>query len=283
MGWDSYSLALCLNELFTEVNGKVRAEKLLKEFPNYENTSKKKREQIAKFFVYGRSLLRPYISHVDTDNMSNAELKNYIVAKRPLRDNNLEGLKATYTNLLKECNLYRNTAPNPSKEVIEIEQQNSIQHMVEESGIQQKADKKCKDGKEPHPITNRCVKKCNKGETRDSSGKCKKNKNGRTVKVAPVKKTTPKKAPPKKTTPKKATPKKTAKKSAQKPSSNKTEITLMFENDLLMQKKRLEEQRRLELFLEQERSRMTESKTKCTEKTNHYIENTNRILFPWRY
>ncbi|MAJ97318.1 MAG: hypothetical protein CMI56_01750, partial [Parcubacteria group bacterium] len=30
------------------------------------------------------------------------------------------------------------------------------------------------------------------------------------------------------------------------------EITLMFENDLLMQKKRLEEQRRLELFLEQE-------------------------------
>lgn len=219
LSWDSYSLALCLNNLFTEVNRKVRAEKLLKEFPNYENTSKKKREQIAKFFVYGRILLRPYISHVDTNNMSNAELKDYIVSKRPLRDNNLVGLKASYINLLKECGLYRTTVPKPSKEVIEIEQKNSIQHMVEESANQNAANNKCKDGKEPHPITNRCVKKCNKDETRDSSGKCKKNKNGRTVKAVPPKKANVSK----KSISKKASKTNVSKKSVQKPNSNKTE------------------------------------------------------------
>jgi len=216
LSWDSYSLALCLNNLFTEVNHKVRAEKLLKEFPNYENTSKKKREQIAKFFVEGRSLLRPYISYVDTNNMSNAELRDYIVSKRPLRDNNLVGLKASYINLLKECGLYRNSVPNPSKEVIEIEQ--SIQHIVAESANQHVANKKCKDEKEPHPITNRCVKKCNKGETRDSSGKCKKNNNGKTVRAIPPKKTSLKKAPPKK-----SSKTNVSKKSAQKTNSNKTE------------------------------------------------------------
>lgn len=213
ISWDSYSLALCLNELFSEVNHKVRAERLLKEFPNYENTSKKKREQIAKFFVYGRSLLRHYISHDDTNNMSNAELKDYIVSKRPLRDNNLEGLKSVYINLLKECGLYRTTLPKPSKEVIKIEQQNSIQHMVEEIANQHAANKKCKDEKEPHPITNRCVKKCNKGETRDNFGKCKKNKNGKTVKAVP----------PKKASLKKASKTNVSKKSAQKTNSNKTE------------------------------------------------------------
>ena len=217
VSWDSYSLALCLNDLFTEVNHKVRAEKLLKEFPNYKNTSKKKREQIAKFFVYGRSLLRPYISHVDTNIMSHTELKDYIVAKRPLRDNNLIGLKASYIKLLKECDLYRNTAPNPSKEVIEIEQQNYIQHMVEEKSINHKANKKCKDGKEPHPITNRCVKKCNKGETRDSSGKCQKKKKAKTAKKFVQKK------PVKSKTPKKSAIKNVSKKSVQKSKSNKTE------------------------------------------------------------
>ena len=75
-------------------------------------------------------------------------------------------MKFTYIELLKDYKLYRVTAPKPSQKVIQIEQDSSVQHMVN------KAEKKCKEGKEPHPISNRCVKKCNKGETRDSSGKC---------------------------------------------------------------------------------------------------------------
>lgn len=222
LSWDSYSLAFCLNELFSELNHKVRIERLLKDFPNYENTSKKKREQLAKFFVYGRSLLRPFISHADTNNLSDAELKNYIVSKIPLRDNNLLGLKGSYINLLKECGLYRTTLPKPSKEVIEIEQENSIQHMVEESSNQHAVNKKCKDGKEPHPITNRCVKKCNKGETRDRSGKCKKSNNGKTVKAIPLKKASPNKSA-KTNVSKKSAQTNVSKISAQKTNSNKTE------------------------------------------------------------
>jgi len=148
--WDSYSLALCLKEMFE------------KDF-EIKNVDKDKAVRLTNFLIRAIALLKPFIGY---KKLNEVELRKTVSSSVGLRDSNIESLKFTYIELLKDYKLYRVTAPKPSQKVIQIEQDSSVQHMVN------KAEKKCKEGKEPHPISNRCVKKCNKGETRDSSGKC---------------------------------------------------------------------------------------------------------------
>jgi len=148
--WDSYSLALCLKEMFE------------KDF-EIKNVDKDKAVRLTNFLIRAIALLKPFIGY---KKLNEIELRKNVSSSVGLRDSNIESLKFTYIELLKDYKLYRVTTPKPSQKVIQIEQDSSVQHMVN------KAEKKCKEGKEPHPISNRCVKKCNKGETRDSSGKC---------------------------------------------------------------------------------------------------------------
>ena len=154
--WDSYSLALCLKEMF-EKYYKDSIKDVLKD------VDKDKEIRISNFLFKVTTLLEPFIGY---KKLNEIELRNTVSSSVGLRDSNIESLKFTYIELLKHYKLYRVTAPKPSQKVIQIEQDSSVQHMVNKVG------KKCKEGKEPHPISNRCVKKCNKGETRDSSGKC---------------------------------------------------------------------------------------------------------------
>lgn len=160
--WDSYSLALCLKETFE------------KDF-EIKNVDKDKAVRLTNFLVKAITLLEPFIRY---KKLNDSELRKNVSSSIGLRDSNIESLKFTYIELLKDYKLYRVTAPKPSKKVIQIEQDSSVQLMV--NNIE---GKKCKEGKEPHPISNRCVNKCKTGETRDSTGKCQKNK-GNTVKKA---------------------------------------------------------------------------------------------------
>lgn len=160
--WDSYSLALCLKETFE------------KDF-EIKNVDKDKAVRLTNFLVKAIILLEPFIRY---KKLNDSELRKNVSSSIGLRDSNIESLKFTYIELLKDYKLYRVTAPKPSKKVIQIEQDSSVQLMV--NNIE---GKKCKPGKEPHPISNRCVNKCKPGETRDSTGKCQKNK-GNTVKKA---------------------------------------------------------------------------------------------------
>ena len=160
LSWDSYSLALCLSQQF---NG-------FSHILDYIIKDKTKNKIISTFLRDADSLVQSYI---EFDKMSSNELETYIGnGGKHLRNQDLEHLRDEYIALLKDSKIYKDTNPKPSKEVIEIAKANSIQYMVE---------KKCKEGKEPHPITNRCVNKCKQGETRDSTGKCKKMSNGKTT------------------------------------------------------------------------------------------------------
>lgn len=154
--WDSYSLALCLKEIFEKYYNDSIKDVL-------KDANKDKEIRITNFLFKATTLLEPFIGY---KQLNEIELRKNVSSSVGLRDSNIESLKFTYIELLKDYKLYRVTAPKPSQNVIQIEQDSSVQLMVD------KVEKKCKEGKEPHPISNRCVKKCNKGETRDSSGKC---------------------------------------------------------------------------------------------------------------
>lgn len=157
--WDSYSLALCLKEIF---------EKYYKDSIKdvVQNVDKDKAVRISNFLFKATTILEPFIGY---KKLNEAELMKAIRNSVGLRDSNIESLKFAYIELLKHYKLYRVTAPKPSQKVIQIEQDSSVQYMVNNI-----VEKKCKEGKEPHPISNRCVKKCKPGETRDSTGKCRK-------------------------------------------------------------------------------------------------------------
>ena len=178
--WDSYSLALCLKEMFEQF--------IISSIKNVlKNVDKDKEVRIKNFLFKTRALLEPFIGY---KQLTPIEVRKNVSSSVVLRESNIESLKFTYIELLKNYKLYRVTVPKPSKKVIQIEQDSSVQHIVNNVAAVQK---KCKPGKEPHPISNRCVNKCKTGETRDSTGKCQKNK-GNTVK-----KTKPKSAKKNKT------------------------------------------------------------------------------------
>ena len=169
--WDSYSLALCLKEMFEKYS--------ISSIKNVlKNVDKDTEVRIKNFLFKTRALLEPYIGY--NPYLNNSMLMDTVSRSVGLRDSNIESLKFTYIELLKDYKLYRVTTPKPSKKVIQIEQDSSVQHIVNNVAA---AQKKCKPGKEPHPISNRCVNKCKPGETRDSTGKCQKNK-VKTVKKA---------------------------------------------------------------------------------------------------
>ena len=159
--WDSYSLALCLKETFENFSRWIQTYSIREVV---KDADKQKEIQIKNFIIKATSLLEPFIQLRQLDN---SELMDSIRNSDILRDSDIESFKFKYIELLKDYKLYRVSTPKPSKKVIQIEQDSSVQHMVDNI-----AEKKCKEGKEPHPISNRCVKKCNKGEQRDSSGKC---------------------------------------------------------------------------------------------------------------
>ena len=178
--WDSYSLALCLKEMFEKYS--------ISSIKNVlKNVDKDKEVRITNFLFKTRALLTPFIGYKE---LTPTELRKNVSSSVGLRESNIESLKFTYIELLKDYKLYRVTVPKPSKKVIQIEQDSSVQHIVNNVAA---AQKKCKPGKEPHPISNRCVNKCKPGETRDSTGKCQKNK------VNTVKKAKPKSAKKNKT------------------------------------------------------------------------------------
>jgi serine/threonine protein kinase len=162
--WDSYSLALCLKEMFEKYS--------ISSIKNVlKDVNKDKETRITNFLFKTRALLEPYIGY--NPYLNNSMLMDTVSRSVGLRNSNIESLKFTYIELLKDYKLYRVTTPKPSQKVIQIEQDSSVQHIVNNVAA---AQKKCKPGKEPHPISNRCVNKCKPGETRDSTGKCQKTK-----------------------------------------------------------------------------------------------------------
>ena len=171
--WDSYSLTLCLKETF-EKYYKDSIKNVLKD------VNKDKEIRITNFLFKAITLLEPFIRY---KKLNEIELRKTISSSIGLRDSNIESLKFTYIELLKDYKLYRVTAPKPSKKVIQIEQDSSIQYMGSihaNASAAVVAKKKCKPDKEPHPISNRCVKKCKPGESRDTSGKCTSKKKSKT-------------------------------------------------------------------------------------------------------
>lgn len=173
--WDSYSLALCLKDIISNNIHDV-----------VKSLDQQKRIEIINFLTEADSLLTPYVLY---KKLSDAELIHTVKNSFALRNKDLESLKQDYIQLLKDHKMYRNVTPKPSKEVIQIEETNSLNHIVNKT-----VEKKCKEGKEPHPISNRCVKKCKKGETRNSTGRCTSKKTnikkGKTVKQVNSKKKT---------------------------------------------------------------------------------------------
>jgi len=162
--WDSYSLALCLKEMFEKYS--------ISSIKNVlKDVNKDKEIRITNFLFKTRALLEPYIGY--NPYLNNSMLMDTVSRSVGLRNSNIESLKFTYIELLKDYKLYRVTTPKPSQKVIQIEQDSSVQYIVNNVAA---AQKKCKPGKEPHPISNRCVNKCKPGETRDSTGKCQKTK-----------------------------------------------------------------------------------------------------------
>lgn len=189
--WDSYSLALCLKNIFERYNADTIKYVV-------KNVEAQKVREMTNFMTEASSLLTPYIHY---QKMNETELMKNIRIGTALRNDDLESLKKNYIQLLKKHKLYKNATPKPSQEVLRIEEQNSIHQLVNNA-----EEKKCKEGKEPHPISNRCVNKCKSEETRDSTGKCKKKaktekkaKTGKKAKISNKNKTS-KKSPVAKST-----------------------------------------------------------------------------------
>lgn len=148
--WDTYSLSLCLSNMF---------DYFLK---TPSNDVKINLDSYKTFFHEVISLLRPFII---LSNNHKELIKNKLLG----RNYNITELKTKYTDLLKKHNMYVTKKPNPTQKVIDLSLDSSVQIIVDKN---EKSDKKCKEGKEPHPTTRRCVKKCKKGEKRNIKGKC---------------------------------------------------------------------------------------------------------------